>query len=1108
MPLPPLTPSPDSPQPNPDSSQGPRSGLQRFIGGILNARALVLVAVLGLVALGFHSFSVLDIEAYPNPVAPMIEIITQPTGMSAEEVERYVTLPLETALAGMPDLLHIRSQSLFGLSDVKCYFSWNPSYSDAQQRVINRLQFVTLPQGLQPQLSPWNAVGEIYRYTLRGPGKSLSELKAAEDFILERQFKQVPGVIDVTSFGGLSRELHVDVDPYKLRGHGLTLQQLTQAISNANQNVGGQRMELGPQSYDVRGVGLFNSLSDIDKVVVASPKGVPVSVHDVADVTDAAAPRLGVVGKDLEPDVVEGIVLMRYGGNALSTLEGVHQRVEMIRKFHLLPQGMTLEPYYDRGNLTKLTTDTVLENLVLGMLLVSLVLWLFLGDARAAWVAAINIPLALLCSFTGMVVTQTPANLISLGAVDFGIIVDSTVIVVENIHRHLADVRRPLNTRITDAIGEIGTPMIFSTMIIVVAFLPLFTMTGVAGVIFAPLARTYAFSIGGAIVLAITFTPVLSSYLMGKQTGEKRRSLLAHVFGPVNSGKERADELLRSAHGHTGIGEHDDEHGAMLLLRHLYQPLFSFALRRPWSAVMLATAPVVIALALSPFLGGEFMPKLEEGNFWIRATLPMSVSLTESSKFVGQMRRIILGCPPGGADDKAPCTERSRPEITTVVSQLGRPDDGTDPSGFYNIELFAPLKPGNEWRRGVTKESLTNELNKELQDAFPGFDFNFSQYIADNVEEAMSGVKGENTVKIAGPDLRVNEEKAREILAVLQTVRGVEDLGLYESLGQPDVKITPDRTLCERYGLNVGDVASVIQAAIGGLAVTQFYQGEMHFDVVVRWQEKYRKDLRSLREVLVPAPDGSQIPLGQIAKVETVEGPARIWREDAGRYAPVKFSVRGRDLASTIEEAKEKIAAKVLLPYDTHLDWAGEINELREAKERLALVVPLTLLLIGFLVYSAVRNGRDALVVLSGIPVACVGGVIALLISRTPLSVSAAMGFVSIFGVAVQDALLVVTAAQRLWHEGHSIAEGARLAAERRLRPVLMTASVALIGLLPAALSHGIGSETQRPLALVVIGGALALAVLPRLLQPALLLLAHRGEERRAAERAGEPQTA
>ena len=473
--------------------------------------------VLGLALLGFHSFSVLDIEAYPNPVAPMIEVITQPAGMSAEEVERYVTLPLETALAGMPNLLHVRSQSPFGLSDVKCYFSWDPTYLQAQQQMINRLQFASLPPGLQPQLSPWNAVGEIYRYTLKGPGQSLSDLKAAQDFILERQFKQVPGVVDVTSFGGLTRELHVEVDPYKLRGHNLTLTQLTQAISNANQNVGGQRLELGAQSYDVRGVGLFSSLSDIDKVVVASPKGVPVSVHDVADVTDSNSPRFGIVGKDLDADVVEGIVLMRYGGNALSTLEGVHERVEMIRKYHLLPAGMTLEPYCDRGNLTKLTTDTVLENLMLGMLLVSLVLWIFLGDVRAALVAAVNIPLALLCSFAGMVYTQTPANLISLGAVGFGIIVESTVIVVENIHRHLGDPGKTVHERILAAVSEIGTPMLTSTLVIVVAFLPLFTMTGVAGVIFSPLARTYAFSIGAAVVLTVTLTPVLAAQRLWAQ---------------------------------------------------------------------------------------------------------------------------------------------------------------------------------------------------------------------------------------------------------------------------------------------------------------------------------------------------------------------------------------------------------------------------------------------------------------------------------------------------------------------------------------------------------------------------------------------------------------
>jgi cobalt-zinc-cadmium resistance protein CzcA len=1037
----------------------------------LEAPFIVVALAIGLLGTGLWCYSRMDVEAYPNPVAPMIEVITQPAGWSAEEVERYVTIPLENGLSGMIDVEHVRSQSLFGLSDVKCYFNWAPDYHTAQQRVLNRLQFIQLPPGIQPQLSPWNAVGEIFRYTVKGPGYSLAELKTAEDFILERQFRQVPGVIDVVGFGGETKQYQVEVDPYRLKGHGLTLAMLTQALGNANQNVGGQRLALGEQSFNVRGLGLIRSVDEIGQVVLAQPRaGTPVRVRDVAQVREGAAPRLGIVGKDGDPDVVQGIVLMRYGGSSLQTLKGVHERLELIRRNHLLPVGMEIEPYYDRERLVKLTTHTVIENLMVGMALVTLVLWVFLGQARAAAVAAVNIPLALMAAFCGMVFTGTPANLISLGAVDFGIIVDSTVIMIENIYRHLGPRGRgSLRARIADAAAEIGGPMLFSTLIITLAFVPLFTMTGVAGVIFSPMAHTYAFAIGGAVVLSVALTPVLSGWLLRVDT-----------HGAHREGHEEP-------HGH--------DNRFLRWVDGVYRPLFSFALRRRFAAIALALAPVGLAGGLLAAIGSEFMPKLEEGNFWIRATLPTSVSLETSARHVGRMRRILLGC------EDAACARRKNPEIRTVVSQLGRPDDGTDVSGFYNIEMFAPLLPQGEWRWGITKAKLTDQLSRELRDAFPGVDFNFSQAIADNVEEAMSGVKGENTVKVIGPDLKVNEQKAGEVMTALQQVRGIEDLGMFRSLGQPDLKITPDRERCGRYGLNVGDVGSVVQAAIGGQAVTQVYEGEKKFDLVVRWAEPYRKDLRAIRQILVPAPDGAQIPLGQLAAITEEDGPSVIYREDNARYAPVKFSVRGRDLGSTIAEARGRVESLVKLPYDTHLEWAGEADQMREAAARLSIIIPLTLLLIAFLVYSAVGGVRDMLIVLLSIPVACAGGVIALFVTRTHLSISAAMGFISIFGIAVQDAIIVVTYAQRMWAEGKTLEEGAELAAERGLRPALMTASVALIGLLPAAVSRGIGSETQKPLAIVVIGGMLVLSVLPRLLLPPLLALAHarRGVPARAA---------
>jgi cobalt-zinc-cadmium resistance protein CzcA len=1031
--------------------------IARLVAAAVRAQILVVVLVLALVGIGLYSYKVLPIEAYPNPVAPMIEIIAQPQGWSAEEVERYVSLPIETGLVGMPGLEHIRSQSLFGLADVKFYFGWDTSYFTAQQRVLNQLNFVTLPTGVSPELSPWSAIGELYRYKVVGKGYSLSDLKTVQDWILEKQFRQVPGVIDVVGFGGLTKQYHVEVDPYRVRGRGIALSQLQTAIANANQNVGGQRLTLGDQSFDVRGVGLIRSVQDIGDITVTAAKGVPVRVRDVATISVGAAPRLGIVGQDDDPDVVEGIVLMRYGGESLKTVRGIHDRVDYIRQNRVLPPGIDIEPIYDRADLVKLTTHTVMENLLVGMILVTLVLLLFLGNLRAALITAINIPLALLFAFTGMVATGTAANLISLGAVDFGIVVDSSVIMMETIFVNFMRKGGSAFERVVAAAREVGPPMFASTLIIAVAFIPLFTLTGVAGVIMSPMAHTYAFAIGGAILLALTLTPTLSS------------------------------RLLRM---HDGANE-EHESAAMRFLNRLYTPLFSFSLRRPRAAITIGLVPVVLALAASVFLGREFMPKLEEGNFWIRATLPISISLEQSAGYVGRIRAIVRGCP---TDEGATCTkeQQSRPEVETAISQLGRPDDGTDVSGFYNIEILAPLRPTREWRKGITKESMTQDIQQDLAKAFPGVVFNFSQVIADNVEEAMSGVKGENTVKVMGPDLHVNEAKAIEIQDVLKKVAGVQDLGIFRSLGQPAIRITPYRAQIGRYGLNTGDVAAVVQAAIGGQVITQVFEGEKHFDLILRWAEQYRRDVRSIRNILVASPDGSQVPLGQLAEVVEEEGPSVVFREDLKRYVPVKFSVRGRDLGSTISEAQAKIAAEVKLPYDTHLEWDGEMNQLRETTERLLLIIPLTLVIIGFLAYSSAKNWRDTLIVLLGVPVASSGGIVALYVTGTDFSISAAMGFISILGVAVQDALLVVTYARQLRENGHTPEESALLAAQRRLRPVLMSTFVAMLGLFPAAVSRGIGSETQKPLAIVVIGGALALVILPRLLQPALVMLAHR----------------
>jgi heavy metal efflux system protein len=1005
----------------------------------LQNRSLVVLLSLGLLAAGLLAFQRLPIEAYPNPVPPMVEVIVQPPGWSAEEVERYVTIPLEAGLSGMPGLDHVRSQSLYGLSDVKCYFRWGTRYEDARQEVINRLQFAQLPQGMQAQISPWNAIGEVYRFNVRGKGYSVSELKTAADWILVRQFRQVPGVADVVTFGGELKEYHVEVDPVRLRARGLSLPQLIQAISSANQNVGGQRLTLGEQTYTIRGLGLFRSVQDVEDVVVAAPKGVPARVRDVAMVAIGHAPRLGLVGRDGEEDVVQATVLMRYGGETRATLEGVYERVEYIRKNRLLPPGMEIDPYYDRATLIGTTTRTVLENLLIGMGLVTLVLFLFLGSVRAALITAVNIPLALLVAFIGMVATGTPANLISLGAVDFGIVVDSTVIMVENVHRHLGTHGfGNIYERIQAAASEVGRPLAFATLIIAVAFLPLFTMTGVSGVIFTPMAYTYAFAIGGAILLAMTLTPVLTSRF---------------------------------------VAASEEEHETFLMrgLRRVYRPLFDLGLRWPRLGLLAPVLVVALCAGLFSLLGSEYMPKLEEGNFWIRASLPMSISYEQSASKVGRMREIL----------------RRVPEIVTVVSQLGRPDDGTDVAGFQNIELFAPLKPQHGWRRGITKEKLTEELSAQLQEEFPGAVFNFSQYLSDNVEEALSGVKGENSVKVKGPDIVKNEATAAAILGAMGQVRGVKDLGMFATLGQPSITIVPDRARCARYGLNTGDVEGVVAAALGGQVVTQVFEGERSFALTVRWQEAYRSSVAAIRAVTVTAADGSNIPLGQLATITEESGPSVVYREDGSRYSPVKFSIRGRDLGSTVAEAQVRLGEKVRLPPGTHLEWAGQINELKEAFGRLAVVIPLTLLLVTLLVYAAVKTWLDTAIVLISLPVASLGGIVALLLSGEPFSASAAMGFVSVFGIAVQDAILVVTYAQRQWELGKNLGDGARAAAEQQFRAGLMATLTATLGLLPAALSHGVGAQAQRPLAIVVIGGSLALAVLTRVVQPPLLVIAH-----------------
>jgi cobalt-zinc-cadmium resistance protein CzcA len=1016
--------------------------LNKAVEFCLMRRSMVLAVVVFFLAAGFVAFHRLNIEAYPDPSPPMMEVITQSPGQSAEEVERYITIPIEIAMAGLPGLQHVRSISLYGLSSVKVQFSYDTDYYFALQQVLNRLNTLNLPNNAQPFISPESAVGEVYRYQLVGPaGYSLTDLKTIQDWVLERRFKTVPGVIDVVGWGGLTKQYNVEVDLNKLVAYNITLPQVISAISNSNINVGARTLDIGQQSANVRGIGLIRSLDDINNIVLMQFGGTPVLLKDVAHAEISHTQRLGIAGRDEDSEIVEGIVLMRRGEKTLEVIKRIEAEVENINKSGMLPAGVQIKPFYDRRELISVTTHTVLHNLVFGIILIFLIQFLFLGDLRSAIVVSASIPIALFFSAMIMYLRGDSANLLSVGAIDFGIIVDSTVIMVENIFRHLreaaseqSEADRSKLHRILLAAGEVDKSIFFSTAIIIAAFIPLFTMQGVEGQIFAPMAKTYGYAMIGALLATFTVAPVLSSFLLSEKVKEQEPLLLrkirpAYVF------------LLRKAMQHRLI------------------------------AAGSALALLVTTAAIAPMLGAEFLPKLEEGNLWIRATLPPTISLEAGEPYVARMRDIM----------------RNFPEVVTVVSQHGRPDDGTDPTGFFNVEFFVPLKPFDEWPAGMTKEKLIEQMKAELQKEFVGVVFNFSQTIQDNVEEAVSGVKGENSVKLFGTDLQVLEGKADEIRDRLQTVRGIEDVGVFTELGQPNVLIEVNRERCARYGLATGDVNAIVQAAIGGQAVTEVFEGERHFPLVVRLLPQYRQNIEAIKSILVTAPGGAQVPLGDLCNITLKSGASYIYRENNQRYIPIKFSVRGRDLGGAVAEAREKVENNVKLPDGYHIEWSGEFGELKEAEERLAYIVPISLLLIVLLLYSAFNSLRDCMLVMVSIPFALIGGILALFLLKINFSVSAAVGFISLFGIAVMEGVILISYYNQLRQYGYVREEALIRAATIRMRPVLMTCMSACIGLLPAALSHGIGSQTQRPLATVIVGGMLLAPILILLIVPVLI---------------------
>jgi heavy metal efflux system protein len=1025
--------------------------IARLMEFALRERVVVLGMALLLALGGLYSFHELDIEAYPDPVQPRVEVITQPNGLSGEEVEKLVTVPLEVGLAGMRNLESMRSISLFGLSDIKCYFSWDSDYYEDRSEVIQRLGFINLPQSVTPAISPSNPIGEIYRYTLESADHDLVRQKELEDWVLEKQLKTVPGVIDVTGFGGLAKEYHVDVDPQKLIHYQLPLSTLVSAIANANTNVGGSYLQVGEQAFNVRGIGFIHSLDDIRNVVLSVSNSTPVRVADVADVDLGYAPRLGIVGMNERDEVVQGIVLMRKYGDTLKTLRAVEEKVKDLNVSGILPTGYRIEPYYDRTSLVQTTIHTVMENLSIGVVLVFAVLVFFLGNLRTAVITAVNIPLSLCGAFALLYASGMPANLISLGAVDFGIIINPTVVVMENIFRHLTSTRREHETigkTIARAAQEVSSPLLFSTLIFVIAFVPLFTMRGVEGAIFSPMSRTYAYALATAIVLAVTLSPVLSSFLLRKRIEESDNA----VWRWIQRGFHR---------------------------------LFVLVLAWPKTALTAMILLIAVVLSLFPYLGGEFLPKLEEGNIWARATMPLSISLEHGAKLAQRIRGVF----------------RSFPAVDTVVSQLGRPDDGTDATGFFNLEFSVNLKPQSDWPAGLTKADLTQQIDARLSREFPGVDFSYSQYLEDNVNEALSGVKGENSVKVFGPSLETDERVANEITTALSHVDGIVDTAVYRSLGQPNLLITPDRRAAARYGMNVGDVGAVIQAAIGGQAVTQVLEEDRRFDLVVRWLPQYRQSLDAIRGLRLPVPSGGYVPLGQVADVRTAEGVSFVYREQLERYVPLRFSVNGRDLQSAVDDAKARVARDVPLPEGVHLEWAGTYGELQAAVRRLLIVVPLALLIIVGVLYAATDSLTDTFIIMAQIPVACLGGILALVVTGIPFSISAAVGFISIFGIAVMDGIVLSYYIRQLWEEGHPFAESIIMGSDRRLRATMMTDLVAALGLLPAALSTRIGAQTQRPLAIVVIGGAIAIMLLTRLLLPVLIYLCHRGLRRKEANR-------
>ena len=1021
--------------------------MNRLVAASLAQPLLVILMMLVLVGAGVRSLQRLPVDAYPDLSPPIVEIITQWPGHTAEEVERLITVPVEIGMTGIPKTDNVRSISLYGLSDVIITFNEGAGDDYTRQQVFNLLPGVSLPSGVTPTVSPLSSPsGLIYRYVLQSPDRSPMELKTFEAWTIEPQYKSVPGVADDSGFGGGTMQYQVLLDPVKVAGTGLSLQQVQASLSANNSNSGGGFYSQGGQFYYVRGQGRIETLEDIGNVVLAVHDCTPVLLKDVGRVVIGIAPRLGEFGYEQQDDAVEGVILLRTGEKAQDVLKGVEAKTKELNE-QILPKDVKVVPFYDRSDLIALTTKVVEDNLLRGMVLVFVILIFFLYDFRAGLIVATTIPLALLIAFICLDVQKTSANLLSIGAIDFGILVDGAVVMVENIFRQVA-LRKATSLNIKEivlqAAAEVDRPLFYAFAVIVASFLPIYVLSGPSGTLFKPMADTMIFALVGSLIVTLVLLPVLCAYFMRNGVRERRNA---------------AFEAIKSAYGKS----------------------LDTCIRNPWWTTAFATIVLLGSLLLLPFIGGEFMPHLDEGALWVRATMPYTISFDESAKVTPRIRDIL----------------RSFPEVTTVASELGRPDDGTDSTGFFNVEFYVGLKPYSTWSGSYrTKAELTAAIDQKLQ-AFPGIIFNYTQPAEDAVDEAESGLKSALAVKVFGSDLDTLQRKGTAIKQVLEKVRGIHDVTLVKELGQPSLTIKINRAAIARYGLNVDDINALITTAIGGGVATQVVQQEKQFDLLVRLDRPYRDTPEEIGNIPVATPGGQQIPLKEFADIQVTNGASFIYRQHNSRYIGVQFSVEGRDLAGAVEDAIQQVDKKVELPQGYRLDWGGEYTQYTASRAQLVVILPVTIGLIFLLLFSLYLNFKFPLITVLGVLLSApAGGIVALWLTGTPFSVSSGIGFLALFGVSVQTAIVYISYVNELRRDGLGLAEAVREGAILRLRPIMMTALVAALGLLPAALASGVGTDTQRPFALVIVSGLFTRLLISIFLMPALYTLVARPDDR------------